>query len=125
MGLCTIEREYRIFNADASSQDTFAVTIQIDVVDPCFSVDSCVYPNNSALSYSLGSSDVSYLPASCVVYTSKSLPTANASICRMTSTMVSAAPAYDPDVVTFVDLWGEFTFTTPASGGTSSAAETV
>jgi len=124
VGLCTIELMYKIVKSDASSQDTFAVTIQIDVVDPCFSVDSCVYPNNNALSYSVGGSDVSHLPASCVIYTSKSLPTANASICRMTSTMVST-PTYDPDVVTFVELWGEFTFTTPASGGTSSAAETV
>jgi len=124
VGLCTIELEYRIFNADASSQDTFAVKIQIDLVDPCFSVDSCVYLNNNALSYSVGGSNVSHLPASCVIYTSKSLPTSNASICRMTSTMISS-PAYDPDVVTFVELWGEFTFTTPASGGTSSAAETV
>ena len=115
---------YKLVNADATSQDTFPVTIQIDVVDPCFSVDSCVYPNNNALSYAVGDSDVSHMPASCVIHTSKLLPTSNASICRMTSTMVSS-PAYDPDVVTFVELWGEFTFTTPASGGMSSAEETV
>jgi len=42
VGLCTIELEYRIVNAGASYQDTFAVTVQIEVTQliTCVSFDT-------------------------------------------------------------------------------------